>query len=152
MNEHLPCDTIKLDEIIATRHYGIATPQRSDLSEPINDIILELTESGFLDQLKQKWFPESIECGQPPKNDVKRTSVEFSNFKDMAAIFYILIIGMILVVIVALIEFLWRAKSDSNRLKLPMSQIFRRNLCISLTGRKQSNHDRIIEEQQLNVH
>ena len=129
VNGRVPCDTMRFGEVFANRHFSVATPQRSDLREAINEAIIELTESGYLDQLKQKWFSDSSECRKPVEtDDSKRQRPYYTVLSDFTAPFCILIIGMALAVVVALIEFLVRAKSDSTRLNLPMGQILRRHL------------------------
>lgn len=56
VNEHLPCDTMKVGSDLDSKGYGIATGLGSDLSEAVNIIVTNLRESGFLDKIKQRWW------------------------------------------------------------------------------------------------
>ena len=63
LNERKDCDTMKVGENLDSKGYGIATPIRSDLKDPINLAILQLREEGFLDELKSRWWYDRSECG-----------------------------------------------------------------------------------------
>ena len=63
LNERYPCDTIKVGNELDSKGYGVATPIRSELRDPINLAILQLREEGFLDELKTRWWYDRSECG-----------------------------------------------------------------------------------------
>lgn len=138
MNDHvsglMPCDTMRLGDNVVRRDYGIATPHGSDLREAINIAVVDLAETGVLDQLKQKWFSERSQCKMVMDQDSQWTSLVRFSLTDVIGIFYILITGVVLALIVAMIEFLLKTKHDSIRLKQPLGQVLRRNLRISLIG------------------
>ncbi|UJR18411.1 hypothetical protein I4U23_005316 [Adineta vaga] len=98
----------------STFKYGIATPLKSDLRKAINVTIFELHDNGFLKRLKQKWFYEGSECTKlHTKKDLKSTmQLHLSN---MAGVFYLLVFGLGLAIIIAFFEFLSKAKHDSTR-------------------------------------
>jgi hypothetical protein len=137
------------------------------LREAINIALLELSETGFLERLKQKWFYERRECTNAYRENSK--SATMLNLHSVAGIFYILIIGLGLAMVIAFVEFLRKAKLDSTRLNQNICKVMRRNLRISIMGRSmkrnarpqtiatamespKSNDDAIVEESsKLNV-
>ncbi len=143
VNERLPCDTMRIGENIDAKGYGIATPLGSDLREAINIAVLELTESGSLERLKQKWYYERSECTNVGTKDSKQSTA--LNLANVAGMFYVLIIGLGLAMVIAFLEFLLKAKIDSKRLNQNIREVMRRNLRISITGidfdEKQQNVD-----------
>ncbi len=132
VNERLPCDTMRVGENIDAKGYGIATPLGSDLREAINIAVLELTESGFLQLLKQKWYYERSECTNVGAKDSKQSQA--LNLANVAGMFYVLIGGLGAAMVIAFLEFLFKAKIDSTRLKQNIRDVMRRNLRISITG------------------
>jgi ionotropic glutamate receptor len=143
VNERSQCDTMRIGENIDAKGYGIATPLGSDLREAVNIAVLELTESGFLERLKQKWYYERSECTNVGTKDSKQ-STEL-NLANVAGMFYVLIIGLGAAMVIAFLEFLFKAKIDSARLNQNIREVMRRNLRISITGidfdEKQQNVD-----------
>jgi hypothetical protein len=143
VNERKECNTMRIGENIDAKGYGIATPLGSELREAINIAVLELTESGFLDRLKQKWYYERSECTNVGTKDSKQSTP--LNLANVAGMFYVLIIGLGLAMVIAFLEFLIKAKIDSNRLNQNIREVMRRNLRISITGidfdEKQQNVD-----------
>jgi hypothetical protein len=123
---------MRVGENIGDRSYGIATPHGSDLREAINIAVLELGQNGFLKQLKQRWYYEQSECTNMGTNDSEqRTAL---NLINVVGIFYLLAAGLGLAILIAFVEFLLKAKRDSNRLNKNICQVMRRNLRISITG------------------
>jgi ABC-type amino acid transport substrate-binding protein len=151
VNERFPCNTMRVGENIDAKGYGIATPLGSELREAINIAVLELTENGFLESLKQKWYYERSECTNVGTKDSKQ-STEL-NLANVAGMFYVLIIGLGLAMVIAFFEFLLKAKIDSKRLNQNIREVMRRNLRISITGidfdEKQQNVDYWPLQQQL---
>ena len=132
INERLPCDTMRIGENIDAKGYGIATPLGSDLREAINIAVLELTESGFLERLKQKWYYERSECTSVNGKDSSQSTA--LNLANVAGMFYVLIFGLGSAMIIAFFEFIFKAKLDSKRLNEDVREVMRRNLRISITG------------------
>jgi hypothetical protein len=54
---------MKVGGDLDSKGYGIATPIRSELRDPINLAVLQLREEGYLDELKTKWWFDRSECG-----------------------------------------------------------------------------------------
>uniref|UniRef100_A0A915JCY0 Ionotropic glutamate receptor C-terminal domain-containing protein n=1 Tax=Romanomermis culicivorax TaxID=13658 RepID=A0A915JCY0_ROMCU len=110
-NTRKPCDTLKVGENLNTLGYGVATKFGSRLRVQVNLIVLELLEKGELKKLENKWWYEKGQCEQG-MSDSQSASLTLSK---VAGIFYLLIGGMILAMIVALGEFVYRMKMDSRK-------------------------------------
>ncbi|XP_054831535.1 glutamate receptor 1 isoform X1 [Eublepharis macularius] len=119
MNEYIeqrkPCDTMKVGGNLDSKGYGIATPKGSLLRGPVNLAVLKLSEQGVLDKLKSKWWYDKGECGSKDSGSKDKTSA--LSLSNVAGVFYILIGGLGLAMLVALIEFCYKSRSESKRMK-----------------------------------
>lgn len=120
-NQRLPCDTMKVGGNLDAKGYGIGTPMGSDLRDRITLAVLELTESGELDNLEKKWWYEKGEC-MPMGNPKKQEATSSLKLSNVAGIFFILIGGLVLSLIIAAIEFFHKNKIDANRKKSAMDK------------------------------
>lgn len=75
LNERMPCDTIKVGSDLDSKGYGIATPFKSELRDPINLAVLQLREENFLDELKNTWWYDKGECGSASSSSAKVTLI-----------------------------------------------------------------------------
>ncbi|CAF2405670.1 unnamed protein product [Rotaria sp. Silwood2] len=130
VNERWPCDTMKVGSELDSKGYGIATRLGSDLSEAINMIVTNLRESGFLDNLKQRWWFERSECSQSTKD--KRFSQ--LSLSSVTGLFYIFLFGIILSCVIAFTEFLITAKAESEQLQIDFREILRIKMIENLVG------------------
>ena len=121
LNERDQCDTMKVGGDLDSKGYGIATPIRSELRDPINLAVLQLREEGFLDELKTKWWYDRSECGNSGGGGGKDSSQSALNLINVAGIFYILIVGLIVAVMVAVCELMYKAKLQAKRNKARFS-------------------------------
>ncbi|ALC43237.1 Glu-RI [Drosophila busckii] len=112
VNARAPCDTMKVGRNIDTKGFGVATPIGSPLRNRLNLEVLSMIESGELLQLKKKWWYDKAECNVNQEHQETRTPNELS-LSNVAGIYYILIAGLIMSVIVAILEFICRSKSQS---------------------------------------
>ncbi|XP_067423254.1 glutamate receptor 1 isoform X3 [Emydura macquarii macquarii] len=119
MNEYIeqrkPCDTMKVGGNLDSKGYGIATPKGSALRNPVNLAVLKLNEQGLLDKLKNKWWYDKGECGSGGGDSKDKTSA--LSLSNVAGVFYILIGGLGLAMLVALIEFCYKSRSESKRMQ-----------------------------------
>ncbi|XP_054983064.1 glutamate receptor 1 isoform X3 [Sorex araneus] len=119
MNEYIeqrrPCDTMKVGGNLDSKGYGIATPKGSALRNPVNLAVLKLNEQGLLDKLKNKWWYDKGECGSGGGDSKDKTSA--LSLSNVAGVFYILIGGLGLAMLVALVEFCYKSRSESKRMK-----------------------------------
>uniref|UniRef100_A0AAQ6I9T4 Glutamate receptor n=1 Tax=Anabas testudineus TaxID=64144 RepID=A0AAQ6I9T4_ANATE len=118
MNEYIeqrkPCDTMKVGGNLDSKGYGIATPKGSPLRIPVNLAVLKLNEQAVLDKLKNKWWYDKGECGS--KDSGRKTSA--LSLSNVAGVFYILIGGLGLAMLVALVEFCYKSRTESRRMKV----------------------------------
>uniref|UniRef100_A0A7N8WUE1 Glutamate receptor n=1 Tax=Mastacembelus armatus TaxID=205130 RepID=A0A7N8WUE1_9TELE len=117
MNEYIeqrkPCDTMKVGGNLDSKGYGVATPKGSPLRIPVNLAVLKLNEQAVLDKLKNKWWYDKGECGH--KDSGRKTSA--LSLSNVAGVFYILIGGLGLAMLVALVEFCYKSRIESRRMK-----------------------------------
>uniref|UniRef100_A0A8D3CB02 Glutamate receptor n=1 Tax=Scophthalmus maximus TaxID=52904 RepID=A0A8D3CB02_SCOMX len=122
MNEYTeqrkPCDTMKVGGNLDSKGYGIATPKGSQLRTPVNLAVLKLSEAGVLDKLKNKWWYDKGECG--PKDSGSKSSQALS-LSNVAGVFYILVGGLGLAMLVALVEFCYKSRAEAKRMKVDLS-------------------------------
>ncbi|XP_057705558.1 glutamate receptor 1a isoform X4 [Corythoichthys intestinalis] len=120
MNEYIeqrkPCDTMKVGGNLDSKGYGIATPKGSPLRIPVNLAVLKLNEQAVLDKLKNKWWYDKGECGNKDSGRKDKTSA--LSLSNVAGVFYILIGGLGLAMLVALVEFCYKSRTESRRMKV----------------------------------
>ncbi|XP_041427808.1 glutamate receptor, ionotropic, AMPA 3 L homeolog isoform X1 [Xenopus laevis] len=120
MNEYIeqrkPCDTMKVGGNLDSKGYGVATPKGSALRNAVNLAVLKLNEQGLLDKLKNKWWYDKGECGSGGGDSKDKTSA--LSLSNVAGVFYILVGGLGLAMMVALIEFCYKSRAESKRMTL----------------------------------
>ncbi|KAL6098945.1 gria3 [Pungitius sinensis] len=120
MNEYIeqrkPCDTMKVGGNLDSKGYGVATPKGSALGNAVNLAVLKLNEQGLLDKLKNKWWYDKGECGSGGGDSKDKTSA--LSLSNVAGVFYILVGGLGLAMTVALIEFCYKSRQETKKLKL----------------------------------
>ncbi|TRY97895.1 hypothetical protein DNTS_034129 [Danionella cerebrum] len=125
MNEYTeqrkPCDTMKVGGNLDSKGYGVATPKGSQLRTPVNLAVLKLSESGILDKLKNKWWYDKGECGHKDSGSKDKSSQALS-LSNVAGVFYILVGGLGLAMLVALIEFCYKSRNEAKRMKVEQSE------------------------------
>uniref|UniRef100_A0A668SNN9 Glutamate receptor n=1 Tax=Oreochromis aureus TaxID=47969 RepID=A0A668SNN9_OREAU len=116
MNEYIeqrkPCDTMKVGGNLDSKGYGVATPKGSPLRIPVNLAVLKLNEQAVLDKLKNKWWYDKGECGHKDSGRKDKTSA--LSLSNVAGVFYILIGGLGLAMLVALVEFCYKSRIDTD--------------------------------------
>ncbi|XP_054432057.1 glutamate receptor 2 isoform X1 [Pteronotus mesoamericanus] len=136
MNEYIeqrkPCDTMKVGGNLDSKGYGIATPKGSSLRTPVNLAVLKLSEQGVLDKLKNKWWYDKGECGAKDSGSKEKTSA--LSLSNVAGVFYILVGGLGLAMLVALIEFCYKSRAEAKRMKMILSDAMRNKARLSITG------------------
>nr|XP_031319637.1 glutamate receptor 2 isoform X2 [Camelus dromedarius]XP_031526180.1 glutamate receptor 2 isoform X2 [Vicugna pacos] len=136
MNEYIeqrkPCDTMKVGGNLDSKGYGIATPKGSSLRNAVNLAVLKLNEQGLLDKLKNKWWYDKGECGSGGGDSKEKTSA--LSLSNVAGVFYILVGGLGLAMLVALIEFCYKSRAEAKRMKMTLSDAMRSKARLSVTG------------------
>ncbi|XP_016110144.1 glutamate receptor 3-like, partial [Sinocyclocheilus grahami] len=75
---------------------------------PVNLAVLKLSEQAVLDKLKNKWWYDKGECGSKDSGRKDKTSA--LSLSNVAGVFYILIGGLGLAMLVALVEFCYKSR------------------------------------------
>uniref|UniRef100_A0A9J7Y8E9 Glutamate receptor n=1 Tax=Cyprinus carpio carpio TaxID=630221 RepID=A0A9J7Y8E9_CYPCA len=126
MNEYTeqrkPCDTMKVGGNLDSKGYGVATPKGSQLRTPVNLAVLKLSEAGVLDKLKNKWWYDKGECG-PKDSGSKDKSSQALSLSNVAGVFYILVGGLGLAMLVALVEFCYKSRAEAKKLKVESAEL-----------------------------
>nr|AAQ08961.1 AMPA receptor subunit GluR4B [Danio rerio] len=137
MNEYTeqrkPCDTMKVGGNLDSKGYGVATPKGSQLGSAVNLAVLKLNEQGLLDKLKNKWWYDKGECGSGGGGEKDKSSQALS-LSNVAGVFYILVGGLGLAMLVALIEFCYKSRNEAKRMKLTFTEAMRNKARLSITG------------------
>ncbi|XP_060082330.1 glutamate receptor-like [Ylistrum balloti] len=136
MNEYTnmrkPCDTMKVGTNLDSKGYGIATPVGSSLRDKLTLAVLHFRESGHLQQLKKKWWDDRSECPSPgTASDGGQTALTLNN---VAGIFYILISGLTLAILIAGCEFIYKSVVDSKKSKTSFGSVLRCKARLSFRG------------------
>ncbi|KAG8136940.1 hypothetical protein E2320_005485, partial [Naja naja] len=94
-------------------------PIEFNRTTPVNLAVLKLSEAGVLDKLKNKWWYDKGECG--PKDSGSKDKTSALSLSNVAGVFYILVGGLGLAMLVALIEFCYKSRAEAKRMKVAKS-------------------------------
>ncbi|XP_074659201.1 glutamate receptor ionotropic, kainate 2-like [Tubulanus polymorphus] len=108
-----PCSLMKVGGLLDSKAFGIAFPKGSPYKDLVNLALLKLIENGRLHQLYQKWF-HSNEC--PRVDDDADEFPRHLNIgvSEIRGAFVILVLGVIVAVVVAIFECLYRTAQRSK--------------------------------------
>uniref|UniRef100_A0A8C6M3T4 Glutamate receptor n=1 Tax=Nothobranchius furzeri TaxID=105023 RepID=A0A8C6M3T4_NOTFU len=144
MNEYIeqrkPCDTMKVGGNLDSKGYGIATPKGSPLRNAVNLAVLKLNEQGLLDKLKNKWWYDKGECECGFKDSTNRSEKTSAlSLSNVAGVFYILVGGLGLAMMVALVEFCYKSRAEAKKMKMKFTDAMRSKARLSITGSTSEN-------------
>ncbi|XP_075277737.1 glutamate receptor 2 isoform X4 [Opisthocomus hoazin] len=108
------------------------SPREKSDGTPVNLAVLKLSEQGVLDKLKNKWWYDKGECGAKDSGSKEKTSA--LSLSNVAGVFYILVGGLGLAMLVALIEFCYKSRAEAKRMKLTLYDAMRSKARLSITG------------------
>ncbi|XP_070563524.1 glutamate receptor 3-like [Ptychodera flava] len=97
-----PCDLSVMPTEISVKSYGFAFRHNSTLREQVTRALLYLGESGQLDYLETKWWQGP--CSEAATETDSPGGAHSISLSDIAGLFIILLIGIILSVLVLLLE------------------------------------------------
>ncbi|EPB72255.1 Ligand-gated ion channel [Ancylostoma ceylanicum] len=106
------CQLQSIGGLLDSKGYGIALPKGSPLRDLLSRTVLQLQERTILEALKNKWWRDMREgpsCAPP---------AETSRTSPPQSIFYVLITGLIIAMLMAFGEYCIESRHDSFRLKL----------------------------------
>ncbi|XP_008316801.1 probable glutamate receptor [Cynoglossus semilaevis] len=102
------CNLVRSQEVVSMRGYAIAAKLGSPLIKNLTVAILELSESGFLIHLWQKWWASSCLGGN------NTHSSEALQPGDLRALFLLLGLGLGVGLLLALLELMSKARSKAK--------------------------------------
>lgn len=125
------CNLMRVSGFAAVRGYGIATRLGDPLRDNLTLAIMELEESGSLQQLKAKWWKSS--CNS-------ENSAEWSPLKpnQIGGIFFLLAIGLSLGLVIACIELAVKSRKKADQDK-SFCNVFTEELNLRFKGRSEAN-------------
>ncbi|XP_035230207.1 glutamate receptor 1-like, partial [Stegodyphus dumicola] len=141
INERQPCDTMKVGRNLDAKGYGVATPLGSNLRDQLNLAVLSLKEKGDLARLENKWWYDRSECRN---GDTKESSQNELTLSNVAGCFYILIGGLVLAMVVALLEFCYKARIEAMRSKMSICEAMASKVRLSITGGNETDRGRVM--------
>ncbi|CAG2102365.1 unnamed protein product [Medioppia subpectinata] len=87
----------------------------SPYRNPLSQAILKLHENGVLLQLKDRWWKQKKGGGQCAEETKKSSSVNNLSIDHVGGVFVVLLGGLSLSFLVAIFEFIWKARSDATK-------------------------------------
>ncbi|CAG2171561.1 unnamed protein product, partial [Oppiella nova] len=112
------CNLTQIGGLLDTKGYGIATRKDSPYRNPLSHAILKLHENGVLLQLKDRWWKQKKGGGQCAEETKKSSSVNNLSIDHVGGVFVVLlelISGLSLSFLVAIFEFIWKARKDTTK-------------------------------------
>ncbi|KAK2192982.1 hypothetical protein NP493_19g11001 [Ridgeia piscesae] len=151
INQRKPCDTMKVGNNLDSKGYGIGTPLGSDLRDRVTLAVLMLREKGVLHKLEKKWWFDLGECGKDTTGK-KGDTTSSLKLQNVAGIFYILVGGLLLALIMAVLEFLFKAKMEAERRKTSFVNAVRSKARLSIKGKPEKQTPAVgVNDLPLNV-
>ncbi|CAG9860404.1 unnamed protein product [Phyllotreta striolata] len=109
------CDLKQIGGWLDTKSYGIAMPMNAPYRGAIDKAILELQETGVLNELKLKWWKKNR---NETSCDIIRNKDKDENENDLdlartMGIFLVLAVGVSIAIFLGVVEFLWNIRNIS---------------------------------------
>ena len=109
------CDLMQIGGLLDTKGYGIATPSGSPWRDKVSNAVLQMHENGDIQELYTYWWKN---YGIPEKScdssDEKRVMANELKLENVGGVFVVLAVGLSFALIVAVLEFTWKAKQTSH--------------------------------------
>ncbi|XP_058040941.1 glutamate receptor ionotropic, kainate 1 [Ahaetulla prasina] len=102
------CNLTQIGGLIDSKGYGVGTPIGSPYRDKITIAVLQLQEEGKLHMMKEKWW-RGNGC---PEEDSKEASA--LGVENIGGIFIVLAAGLVLSVFVAIGEFVYKSRKNSD--------------------------------------
>lgn len=148
MNEYArnrDCELMQVGGLIDSKGYGIGTPTGSPWRDQISNAILKLQEDGSLQNLYSKWWKQNGALNCDVVDDKKKDSANELGLANVGGVFVVLVVGLCLSVIVAILEFIWKARqqvdSDDEPLKTQIMRDCKFALCSHKRVRRNTLRD-----------
>lgn len=109
------CNLTQIGGLLDSKGYGLATSKKSRLRRPyrtlLSEAILHLQETGMLHILKNRWWKER-RGGGTCTDDGKGGGVTELSLANVGGVFVVLLGGLGISFLVAIAEFMWRARRN----------------------------------------
>ncbi|TSX58281.1 Glutamate receptor ionotropic, kainate 1 [Bagarius yarrelli] len=102
------CNLTQVGGLVDSKGYGVGTPIGSPYRDKVTIAILQLQEEGKLHMMKEKWWRGN---GCPEENNKEANALGVEN---IGGIFIVLAAGLVLSVFVAIGEFMYRSRQNSD--------------------------------------
>ncbi|KAM6986282.1 glutamate receptor ionotropic, kainate 1-like [Aplochiton taeniatus] len=102
------CNLTQIGGLIDSKGYGVGTPIGSPYRDKVTIAILQLQEEGKLHMMKEKWW-RGNGCPEEDNKEANALGVE-----NIGGIFIVLAAGLVLSVFVAIGEFIYKARRNSD--------------------------------------
>ncbi|XP_034937984.1 glutamate receptor ionotropic, kainate 2 [Chelonus insularis] len=107
------CNLTQIGGLLDSKGYGIATPKGSPWRDKISLAILELQEKGVIQILYDKWWKNTGDvCNRDEKS--KENKANALGVENIGGVFVVLLCGLALAILVAILEFCWNSKKNSQ--------------------------------------
>nr|AAA28574.1 glutamate receptor subunit [Drosophila melanogaster] len=122
------CDLTQIGEQIGEKHYGLAVPLGSDYRTNLSVSILQLSERGELQKMKNKWWKNhNVTCDSYHEVDGDELSII-----ELGGVFLVLAGGVLIGVILGIFEFLWNVQNVAVEERVTPWQAFKAELIFAL--------------------
>ncbi|XP_072901795.1 glutamate receptor ionotropic, kainate 1 isoform X4 [Hemitrygon akajei] len=102
------CNLTQIGGLIDSKGYGVGTPIGSPYRDKVTIAILQLQEEGKLHMMKEKWW-RGNGCPEEDNKEASALGVE-----NIGGIFIVLAAGLVLSVFVAIGEFIYKSRRNSD--------------------------------------
>lgn len=109
------CNLTNIGGLLDNKGYGIATRNGSQYRTILSNGILKLQEAGVLLQLRDRWWKQKRGGGRCSSDEGKKSSsnVNELGLGNVGGVFVVLLVGLGMATVVAILEFLWKARKQS---------------------------------------
>nr|XP_033812399.1 glutamate receptor ionotropic, kainate 3 [Geotrypetes seraphini] len=128
------CNLTQIGGLIDSKGYGIGTPMGSPYRDRITLAILQLQEEDKLHIMKEKWW----RGGGCPEEESKEASA--LGIQNVGGIFIVLAGGLVLSVVVAIGEFMYKLRKTAERQQRTFCSTMADELRLSLTCQRRIKH------------
>ncbi|XP_025422232.1 glutamate receptor ionotropic, kainate 2-like isoform X3 [Sipha flava] len=97
------CNLMQIGNTLDSKGYGIAMPMNSPYRTLISESVLRLQESGFMRELKDKWWKGVNKCEEEEES-------EELGFTKIGGVFVVLVLGCLIAFVFSILEFLWNIR------------------------------------------
>ncbi|XP_064489275.1 glutamate receptor ionotropic, kainate 3-like [Ornithodoros turicata] len=108
------CNLTQIGGLLDNKGYGIVTKKKSPYRQILSSGILKLQEAGKLHSFKEKWWKERKGGGKCADDSKKSSAVTELSLANVGGVFVVLLGGLGLASVVAIMEFLYKARKSSR--------------------------------------